>query len=339
MRSRRGMTLVELVVAFGIGAAVALLAFSLAADMGRVQHRQVATLETTQGLRRAGELLAEDLRNAGLGMGYDHAGRFWGLALGEPPFSTGGRVVTTQDGDLPTDDLLLRRSVGIRRTVLGVDGGFLEVCAGAAPKVDSLVAVTGRTGLGARIYRLQARNPSGCTMGMCMAGCERWQVDLETGLSPNGGAEPMVARGGDVFTQFESVAWFVVPDADGRSGLYRGSGFELESCLAPEAGCGGLVADGVLMMQVRYAHFDAAATAWVELSPTDPIVGFDRVRVDLELFARAESDPRIGRSVRLESQLAAGVCVPACADPIDSVPRAAFRTTVEVRNAGRLRIH
>ncbi len=85
----RGLTLVELM----IGVAIAL--FLTAAALTFVQHEtrlmgvSQDRLGMIQGGRAALDLMADDIRSAGQGIGYDEAGNFGGLLLGQ--FSAGGQ--------------------------------------------------------------------------------------------------------------------------------------------------------------------------------------------------------------------------------------------------------
>jgi hypothetical protein len=145
---------------------------------------------------------------------------------------------------------------------------------------------------------------------------------------------------GDLFTEFETVVWFVARGEDGRAQLRRVGARTADACAAPDATCGALVAEGIELLQYRVSAFDPSTRAWEAVSLAAEIATPRRLRVDLELVARGRSDPGVGTTPLIESQLEPGLCIPGpCGQPErDGVPRVALRTTVEVRNAGRLRI-
>lgn len=335
---RRGLTLIEIMVGVAVGSIIIVAALSLAVYSARIQHRQSSNLQVSRGLRDAAELIAEDVRNAGVGVGYDASGVFGGFALGADasPFAPSGRTVTSRDGSLPTDDLVIRRALGRRRSALGQLAGEVELCVGLGVEAGDLISIVAKNGLSATAYRVQSLHASTCALGVCVEGCEAAAL-TPTSLVPGGA----LVRSGDAFADLDVVAWFVVPpgdDPDHPGGLRRATQAQFGAC-AQAFDCGGLVSDVVTMLQVRYARFDEGLSSWVELDPAQPIRTRERLRVDLELFGRSRTDPGLGQAYGLVSELVSETCAPSpCGTEPGSVPRAAYRTTVEVRNAGRLRI-
>lgn len=344
-RRVRGVTLLELTISLGVGATIAAAAMVLTSDFGRFHHRQVGHLSLGHRLRSAAELLAADIRNAGVGVGYTPSGRFGGLvggpftAPGGATFEPAGRDVETPDGTVRTDDLVLRRAIGARRTILGLDPGSVEICRGLSLAAGDRVVASARTGLSARTLRVQGAVEAACTLGRCMDGCTTVSFSDDPSYVSDPSALTRTFRGGDLFTDFQVVAWFVATDDDGEAALRRAELEALETCATAGSSCGGEVAGGIETLQIRWARFDEGLSSWVELDPSQPVETFDRLRVDLELLGRARGDPKVGKTQPVVSQLEPGLCLPMpCGAERDSVPRLALRTTVEVRNAGRLRI-
>lgn len=343
MRRGRGFSLVETVVAVALGTIVAIAGLAITRDFHRFHARHTSELEAAQGLREALELIAEDVRNAGVGVGYQPEGRFAGFLTGtlELPggarFQAEGRSVSTVDGSLPVDDLGIRRALGQRRTILYLEDGTGEICAGLGLEPRTRVAVTSRNGLTARTLLVLGASASACTRGICSGGCDRitWSGDDAYVSDPRALISPFT--GGDLFADFETVVWFVAADASGQAQLRRH--VAETGCPSLDETCGGKVAPGVELLQYELWRFDAETRTWARLSHAGPIETLERLRVDLELVVRGRSDPGVGRTPPVTSQLAPGVCLPApCGSEHDGVPRMALRTTVEVRNAGRFRL-
>ena len=98
-RHQRGVTLVELMVGFAIAMLLTMAAVSFAAHETRLMGISRDRLDLAQSSRAAIDLLAEDLKQAGAGIGYRADGSFAGLLLND--FSVAG-LDFNQDGPGPT---------------------------------------------------------------------------------------------------------------------------------------------------------------------------------------------------------------------------------------------
>ena len=339
----RGFSLVELLVAMAIGTGIAVLAFALTGDFQKFYHQHAAHLSNAQTLRRAAELIGQDLRNAGAGVGYRPDGRFGGLirggfeVAGGARFEANDRILQTVDGRLWVDDLGIRRAMGERRTVLYLEDGYGEICAGLSFRARERVSVTSKTGRRGRSLYILEHGPSSCTRGRCLGGCSRITWRPSPGYISHEGAASHRFAGGDLHRGYETVVWFIAVDAEGRGQLRRAASGDLESCARPDASCGVEVMDGVELLQYAVWSYDPASRLWSRQPPDGEVQGAQRLRVDLELVARGRTDPGVGRQPALQSQLREDLCVPApCGRASDRVPREVLRTTIEVRNAGRM---
>ncbi|MEM7675065.1 MAG: hypothetical protein AAF449_03580, partial [Myxococcota bacterium] len=66
----------ELLVGTAIGLFTLSVAVQLASDQSMMLGRTTTSIDTMQSARRAVELLTEDLRHAGMGIGYRPSGEF-----------------------------------------------------------------------------------------------------------------------------------------------------------------------------------------------------------------------------------------------------------------------
>lgn len=341
----RGFTLIEMMVVLLIGTFLALAAFTLTADMGRLRTGHIAALELHQNTRHALHLIETDLMNAGVGVGYLDDGSFAGIiegsfeVAGGATFVADDRALTGVDGALLTDDLGVRRALGERRTILALGEGTGELCSGLSFDADELVVASARSGVGSFALRIDSSAAASCTRGLCAGGCTaiEWTADEEWSSSADLSMD--IFSAGDLFTEYATVVWFVTPDADGLGQLRRVASSQLDACTAVGMTCGAEVARGVEMLQYAVWWFDADTSTWTQASQMAPLPGDVRLRVDLEIIARARTDADAFKTVPIASQLAPGVCVPApCGSDLDGVPRLVHRTTVEVRNAGLMRL-
>jgi hypothetical protein len=94
--------------------------------------------------------------------------------------------------------------------------------------------------------------------------------------------------------------------------------------------------EGVETLQVAVWGWDRATDSWLDVTAEPMITDRERLRVDLEMVVRGDSDfeQRVQPPVQLQLEDA---CVPDC-DQGDYVNRWALRTTVEIRNSGRLQL-
>ncbi|MBX2813263.1 MAG: prepilin-type N-terminal cleavage/methylation domain-containing protein [Myxococcales bacterium] len=342
----RGFTLLEMMVSVAIGTAITMSALVLTADMQRYSHRHMGELGSSQRLRDALELLSHDIRHAGVGVGYSEAAVFDGMVLGSiqttggASFQTDNRSISTVDGQLMTDDFILRLAEGERRTILYLESGSGLICDGLEFGDNELVVVTARNGRGARTLRIQGSSSSACTRGFCMDGCQQISYTEDEAYRSDASAVGRTFAAGDIFRSYETVVWFVAPDDDGYPSLRRATDSALASCTQPNTRCGSEVADGIEVVQYTIWRLDDDSNQWVQLPKSQVIDTYDRLRVDLEMIARARSNPKFGAVQVQRSQLEPSLCVPeGCeANATDQSPRVTLRTTIEVKNAGYLQI-
>ena len=345
-RRQSGFTVLELIVAMGIGLIVTVGALVMTADLQKNYHRHIGELGANQRLRETLELLAQDVRNAGVGVGYDPNGVFGGFltggfsTAGGASFSANERSMATLDGAVLTDDLGIRRAEGERRTILFLESGAGVICAGQTFTANELVIVTARNGRAARTIRILGATPGACQRGSCTNGCQlvSWAFDPTYAADSSSNVRSFAA--GDLYQKYETVVWFVATDNTGFPALRRASGDILDTCSSVSEACGAEVAEGVEFLQFAVFRLDTLTHQWVQVQHDQPIQTLERLRIDLELVVRARSDPGVGRAHVVRSELSPGLCVPEhCgSDQTDRVPRIALRTSVEVRNAGRLQI-
>lgn len=336
------MSLVEVMVATAVGASVVAFGLVVTGDFNRGYQRHAGSLDSARSLRSALELIAQDVRQAGVGVGYTADGEFPGLVTGNftvqgAAFSAEGRAVSTVDGPMTVQDLGLRRATGTRRTVLWLDpSGEGEICAGLSFEPEDLSIVADRGGRRSRTVRVLSSSPSGCVRGLCTGGCTSIQFEEDDAWVSDPAAREGRAQGGDLFSRYESVVWFVAADDRGQPELRR-VGSLSPPCADADAGCGELAAPGVLWLRFRVHRHDG--DGWIPVGLDRPLMTEDRLRVDLELAGRAPSDPGVGPMAAVASQMDTELCAPApCGSGSDRVPRAVARTTVEVKNAGQMRI-
>ncbi len=98
--AQRGVTLIELMVGFTIAILLTLAAVSFAAHETRLMGISRDRLDLAQASRAAIDLLADDLKQAGAGIGYQADGTYRGLMLGS--FMVDGVVQFNPDGGVPT---------------------------------------------------------------------------------------------------------------------------------------------------------------------------------------------------------------------------------------------
>lgn len=344
----RGYSLMEVVTATALGTALTVGGLVMTANFNRFSHRHVGELEVQQRLRRMMDLIAEDLHNAGVGVGYTTNGEFSGLMTGGFTLSGGGafqandRALTTTDGIIYTDDIGLRRALGTRRTVAFLESGVGQICRGMRLQADDRVSVTSRSGRSARTLRILSSSDAACTRGQCVGGCTEITYAPDSAYLSDAGAMTQRFVSGDLFAEYETVVWFLALDGEGFPTLRRVAGKDIETCAAADTTCGGEVAEGVEFLQTALWRLDSTTHEWVTVSADQPIRTYERLKVDLELVARTRGDPGIGHSVVIRSEINPSLCAPAnCGEneaKNTTVPRIALRTSIEVKNSGYLRM-
>lgn len=351
---RLGLTLIELVVGVGVGALVLLMSVAFA-------HQEIAMLDIsqdslamTQSGRISLDMLADDLANAGVSVGYSEAGEFLGLEVGTwgaGAFNSNNRdLVNLETGpNIPTDDIKIRSAAGEHVTIVSWSPpGSGVICGPSGFQQDDNVVLRSADGISAKALTLiSAPAATACPTNVtCASGCESFAGNANAALStmfPAGVNENY--EGGFIGGGFREVTWFVEdtdPAFPGVGRLRRAEG----PCAAANNACGDVVADNVEAMQMRVYTFDG--NTWIDQTGSGTrIASGDRIRVDVELALRARSPEKLAMYEPAQLMLWSPIpgtpyCLPGgsgCGgDPKDNVRRMVMRTSVELRNGGRMRI-
>jgi hypothetical protein len=343
---RRGYTLVEVVVALMIGMFVVAATFTFATE----QVRLVDFTDDRIGLQQEGRailsLITADLRQAGLGVGYGADGRFGGLRRGTftvvdgATFQANDRMLNGPAGAVPTDDLGIRLTRGEIRTVSRFTTSEGQVCAGGRFRSGDRVLLLSRDARFATTAELSSVTPDACRGSFCVSGCETFNYTLTDAYRSGADADAADYEGGELFGGFQEVVYFVAMNPElGTPTLRRAEIGTGDPCVAADATCGSAMARGVDSLQVRVWLLNEATGVWDDVTNAISIDEEAPLRVDLELVLRGETDLRAGYHEPAVLRLAADACVPApCGGGGDEHHREVLRTSVELRNAGRMRI-
>ena len=344
-RTQAGFTLTELVVSSAVGLFTLAVAVQVASHHSAAVGETTRQMDTLQSSRMVLDLISEDLRHAGAGVGYRPDGQFGGLIRGAftvsggAQFSAGGRVQTLTTGDVVTDDLGIRLATGDIRTVAAYAGVSGQICAGSNMAVGDVVMLLSREALHGVTVQLQSLADAACVDGMCRDGCATFTYAPSASYQSDAGAPTVNYVSGSMIGDFAEVVWFVHAGPDGDGELRRAEVTSAQPCATRGTDCGGLVADDVETMQVAVWQWDDAISQWVDRTASATVDDRRRLRVDIEVVVRggAERAEGAGRPVAL--QLAPGQCVGGtCGGVGDQNRRFVMRTSVEVRNGGRMQI-
>lgn len=343
MRRKAGFTLIELMISVVVGTFVLAAAIAVTTDHSRVLGRASGRLEMHQGARVAVDLLAQDLRHAGVGVGYRADGSFAGLSMGGftvqggAAFQSNDREVTLEGVARRTDDVGIRQAVGDIRTIAAYNDTQAEICAGASYEAGDVVVLTTREGLRARTVRVGGLSATSCSRGLCVGGCEAFSFTADSAYQSDLSAVSADYVEGEVAGTYQHVVWFVTPDANERGLLQRAEVTSERTCANADNTCGGTVTEGVESLQVAVWQWDEVTAGWVDRTDATNIDGSQRIRVDLELVVRAPDDPLGGQQSPVQMQLDSQ-CIPSPCGTEDAVPRWATRSSVEIRNSSRMMI-
>lgn len=344
VRPTRGFTLIELLVAVAISSFLVAAALMLVRHEVRLLGLSDQTLQLTQSTRLALNLISEDLRLAGAGVGYTEGGEFAGLELGTfnrggATFQSNNRALDLPGGPSVTDDIGLFYANGNSGTIEGyASGGVLRMCRPPAGEVlferDELVLLRSEDGLAARTVQItDAGTPTGCIDGNCVHGCVLYSFLADSSYESGPGVAAVDFSGGAATGGFRRVTYFVEasdPTDPRRGHLRRVEG----DCPALDATCGQRLAENFESIQMRV--FQRVDGAWVDLTETGARPDtYDRLRVDLELIARSRTEGDAATEPLLAA-LEPGLCFPACGGQ-DRSRRRVMRVSVEVKNSGRVR--
>lgn len=365
---RRGFTLIEMMIGVVVGSIIVLAAVAFAGQEARTLATSNQVLELGQVGRVALGMIADDVTNAGMGVGYRADGTFVGInttgvvngavddiELAGGAFNTRNRAINVGGVATITDDLVIAVADGATATIVGAPAGSLAganvtVC---APGPNDLSFSAGERviardafGLAAASYVLVNVGAAvGCPADVSCEGSGNQCVDLTVGAdtyqwTSDADADTAGFMRGQLVGNFRQVVWYVDPTQSGRLRRYT-----VDPGVAPGAcagfTCGAIVADGVESLQFRVRAF-ATPGGWQDVTAA-AIQNNDPLRVDLELVIRArtqDSSNKLHDPARLllESVGGAPVCLPAACATQTLVRREVYRTSVEVKNSGFMRL-
>ena len=331
-------------VSSAIGLFTLAVAVQVASDHTSLLGQTSKRVDMLQSARGAVELLSEDLRHAGLGIGYRPDGQFGGLIRGTftvqggAQFFSNGVQQTLTTGSISTDDLGIRIATGDLRTIASFSGNQGQICAGSVLAAEDTVVMLSREALHVQTARLLTLNDAACVNGQCRDGCSTFTFALDGSYSSDADASTANYVGGMMVGDYAELVWFVAPGADNDGELRRAEVTQAQPCTARDQTCGGLVADNVETIQVAVWQWDETLGQWVDQTLTTAIGDRRRVRVDVELVLRAGTDGQAGAHQPVALQLDTACVGGACGGTADSYRRFVMRTSVEVRNGGRMLI-
>lgn len=348
MRRNAGFSLIEMVVSMGVGMLVLAAVVRLVGDSFFLVRESSSDAEIQTGARNILDLLSADIRNAGVGVGYKMNGDFSGVRLGEvavdggATFNSQNRPLTLEWGDTVVDDLMIRMAPGAMRSIVSYGSDMGQVCKTGEPFLaNSLGVFVTREGLQAHTAVVSGLTDASCEDHNCVQGCMAFRYQLNTAYSSDNEAAGASYLGGFLASGYNEVIWYVEPGSQSRGELRRlsiGNGTQCSD--ADRGSCGGAVSQQVENMQLRYLQWDDDNRVWKDVSQETRINGRGRIRVDVELILRGPRDTKTTASNPRESLvLEPGRCVPGpCDGGMTDVPRTVVRSSVEVRNSGRMQI-
>lgn len=347
---QRGVTLVELLVATVVGLLLTAAALAFATQETRLMDVSQERLQMSMVGRSALSILADDLRRAGAGVGYDESRVFRGLLTGD--FNAGGvtwlgaasnTYTRPRPGPnfgisytVPSQDLGIVYASGSYATIVEESAFSGELC--LAPDVtfrpDELVIMREGVGISALSGRLSLRGSS-LSAGdcPCVGGCSGFVFTPTSDFTSGPGAATVGYGFGEIQGGLRTVVWFVV--TSGGEGELRRADLSEDTCLDRET-CGGVVAHFADWLIYQVWRWDEDGLRWEQVAPGG-LAGENlrsRLRVDVEIVLRSDGET-ISRKPFVTSKLQAGVCSPSC-DPSsgDNYVRSAYRTSVEILNSG-----
>lgn len=341
----RGFTLIELIISTAIGAMTVAVAVRFFADHTHLLNNTMNTTQMNQDARLAMNLLVRDLRHAGAGAAYRPDGRFAGLlrgsfsAPGGAQFYANDTQLSLESGEVPTDDLGLRVALGDVRTIASSQGNVGEVCSGGGYKSGDVVLMLTREGLHARSAKLGSLSATQCTDGQCERGCELFTIENDDTYLSDLSAVNASFSGGEMLGDFAQVVWFVVGGADAKGQLRRAETSNAAPCSNRDEDCGGTIAEGVETLQIAVHQWDPTTASWLDRTLETEITGRERIRVDVEMVAKATVGPGGTSRERAKLSLSPGTCIPMpCDGSRVDTPRQVLRASVELKNSGKMMI-
>jgi prepilin-type N-terminal cleavage/methylation domain-containing protein len=339
----RGFTLVELLVSLAIGGFIAVAAVSFTSDHIRLLTATETTVDLNQDGRAVADLLARDLRSAGLGVGYQSDNTFAGLMRGTftvpggASFEADDRVFEAGGLTVTTDDLGLRTAGGDVRTISSYSPAGGQICSGGRFRPGDLVLMMSKHGRDAHAAKIVSVNPDTCGRASCIDGCDAFTFSFDASYSTGPGAQNATYTGGELFGGYQQLVYFVAADrVTGLPSLHRVEVDSDHPCSDLE--CGSVVGTSVEALQVRVSMFDELTNDWLDVTADGNIREVAPIRVDLEVVTRSDRTIDNGSPRTIQSALSPDQCYPSPCGETDHYNRDVIRTSVEIRNAGRMQL-
>lgn len=372
--SRRGLTLIELLVGTFIALTLTAAAVAFAVHETRLMGASQDRLVIAQTTHAALDLMADDIAQAGTGIGYDGAGNFDGLMFGN--FNVGGcaygpnNIALTQVGvlnsagpvyNVPTTDFGVRYANGHYAGIADYNetSGTGQHCQDIdfndiSFVPNELVVLRSDSGLAAQTFTITSAALLG---GTTFAGCTYTEcnntpgrcVNFSFAVDPTWQTDPQAANfnyaRGEIAGGYREVVWYVEQSSDPalnhQFGSLRRAEFttgRLPGTCVNRAGSGSEITDYVETLLVQpYTLVGGVWTRWVGPAP---ITTADPIRVDVELVIRSQSAATAVQAdpvLRLANPI---ICIPnaACGANTDRGRRYVYRTSVEIKNSARVRM-
>lgn len=342
---RAGYTLIEVVVASGISILICGAAVGFAQKETRLLGLTSNNIDMNDSSRAVIDLLGDDLRHAGAGIGYRTDGTFAGLLLGS--FTVDGvafnslnnRINLSTNNNMPTDDIGMMIADGGRATIADFSfAGSAQTCRNTGLNAGELAVLRSEDGMATRTVRVNTLSAAAtCSFGQCVGGCDNITWSASTGYASDVTSATASYVGGEIAGGLKTVVWFVETNSTAGVGSLRRAAFNGNgvACTGRNNSCGVLMSEYVESVQMQVWRWDTTTSTWQNVT-AGPLTGRDRLRADVEVVVRArvEADrPTAPISFRLEP----GECAPNCTTR-DRYERRVLRTSVDIRNSSRMRL-
>ncbi|MEO1335360.1 MAG: hypothetical protein AAFV29_06935 [Myxococcota bacterium] len=360
-----GLTLIEIMVGFTIAILLTLAAVSFAAHETRLMGISRDRLDLAQASRAAIDLIAEDIKQAGAGVGYQTDGTFGGLLLGR--FSVpGGAAVFNPNGGAPTPAgagvgvgpgvtaaipltaVGRREAIGAPYVSVTTDIGIVTANGSYATIADFNPAGAGlfcrspetafragedvvfrtQSGFDAFSGTINVTGNAACNTSNghdCINGCTSFTFAPNAVFATDIGAQGRSYLGGEIAGGLKTVVWFVA--SNNIIGTLRRAVFDdrVAGCAGRNNACGAAVVDNVESLVVQAWTFAPALGTWARAGQV-PINVNNRIRVDVEMVLRSrKSSERRTLPVNMNLLAAPNNCVPSVSGCPANPPPAGFQ--------------
>ena len=376
-----GLTLVELLIGTFIALTLTAAAVAFAVHETRLMGASQDRLVIAQTTHAALDLIAEDVAQAGSGIGYDSAGNFAGLMLGN--FTVGAcgyglNTVSLTEVDqlnvagtvysVPTTDLGIRYANGNYAGIADYNALGGQPSGQHCQDMDfgdiwfapnELVVLRSDSGAAAHTAVINSQATQGAPNTFSGTGCSYTEcnntpgrcIDFTFTLDSSWRTDALAGTAnyarGEIHGGYREVVWYVEQSADPALGHQFGSlrralftTTNLPSSCVARAGSGVEVTQYIETLLVQPYTLNPQTGLWERWTAAPPINNARRIRLDLELVIRSQS-PAPAPQRETELLLATPAqCIPAgsCGGNTDYGKRFVYRTSVEVKNSGRVRM-